>query len=112
MDIFENLTERQQAVYEFIRDKIRNRGYGPTVREIGTEFDINSPNGVVCHLKALEKKGAIKREQNLSRAIELTGRAHRRARPALGRANCRRRAARGRRTIGTSRFRRNVRSQE
>jgi repressor LexA len=71
MDVFENLTERQQAVYEFIRDKIRNRGYGPTVREIGLEFDINSPNGVVCHLKALEKKGAIKREQNLSRAIEL-----------------------------------------
>jgi repressor LexA len=71
MEIFENLTKRQQAVYEFIRDKIRNRGYGPTVREIGLEFDINSPNGVVCHLKALEKKGAIKREQNLSRAIQL-----------------------------------------
>jgi repressor LexA len=72
MDVFENLTERQQAVYDFIRDKIRTRGYGPTVREIGLEFDISSPNGVVCHLKALEKKGAIKREQNLSRAIELT----------------------------------------
>ncbi|HEY4759856.1 MAG TPA: transcriptional repressor LexA [Thermoguttaceae bacterium] len=71
MDLFENLTERQQAVYEFIRDKIRNRGYGPTVREIGQEFDISSPNGVVCHLKALEKKGIIKREQNLSRAIQL-----------------------------------------
>ena len=71
MDLFANLTERQQAVYEFIRDKIRNRGYGPTVREIGYEFDISSPNGVVCHLKALEKKGLIKREQNLSRAIQL-----------------------------------------
>jgi repressor LexA len=71
MDIFENLTDRQQAVYEFIRDKIRHRGYGPTVREIGEEFDIVSPNGVVCHLKALEKKGLITREPNMSRAIQL-----------------------------------------
>jgi repressor LexA len=69
--MFENLTERQMEVYEFIRDKIRNRGYGPTVREIGKEFDISSPNGVVCHLKALEKKGIITRESNLSRAIQL-----------------------------------------
>lgn len=70
-ELFANLTEKQKAVYEFIRDKIRNRGYGPTVREIGTEFDIVSPNGVVCHLKALEKKGMITREANLSRAIQL-----------------------------------------
>ena len=68
----EKLTSRQKAVYEFIRDRIRNRGYGPTVREIGRAFRIASPNGVVCHLKALEKKGIIKREQNLSRAIRLT----------------------------------------
>jgi repressor LexA len=71
MDLFENLTEKQQAVYEFIRDKIRSRGYGPTVREIGQNFGIVSPNGVVCHLKALEKKGLITREANLSRAIQL-----------------------------------------
>lgn len=67
----ETLTERQQAVYEFIRDKIRNRGYGPTVREIGLHFDIRSPNGVMCHLKALERKGLILREPNMSRAIQL-----------------------------------------
>ena len=66
------LTERQREVYEFIRDKIRNRGYGPTVREIGAEFDISSPNGVMCHLKALEKKGLISREPNMSRAITLS----------------------------------------
>jgi repressor LexA len=69
--MFENLTERQMEVYEFIREKIRTRGYGPTVREIGKEFDIASPNGVVCHLKALEKKGIISRESNLSRAIQM-----------------------------------------
>jgi len=66
------LTERQQAIYEFIRDKIRSRGYGPTVREIGDAFEIRSPNGVMCHLRALEKKGLITREANMSRAIQLT----------------------------------------
>ncbi len=65
------LTEKQKAVYEFIRDKIRNRGYGPTVREIGQQFGIRSPNGVMCHLKALEKKRLITREPNMSRAIRL-----------------------------------------
>jgi len=68
---YEALTKKQRAVYQFIRDKIRGRGYGPTVREIGDHFDINSPNGVVCHLKALEKKGFITREPNMSRAIQL-----------------------------------------
>lgn len=71
MGVFENVTKRQRAVYEFIREKIRGRGYGPTVREIGTRFKISSPNGVVCHLKALEKKGLITREPNMSRAIQL-----------------------------------------
>ncbi len=68
---FEKLTERQREVYEFIRGRIRSRGYGPTVREIGLHFDISSPNGVMCHLKALEKKGLIIREPNMSRAIML-----------------------------------------
>lgn len=66
------LTRRQQEIYNFIREQIVNRGYGPTVREIGGHFNIKSPNGVMCHLKALEKKGLITREQNMSRAIQLT----------------------------------------
>ena len=68
----DQLTIRQRDVYEFIADKIINRGYGPTVREIGEKFEISSPNGVMCHLKALEKKGLITREPNMSRAIQLT----------------------------------------
>ena len=72
MSLLDKLTKRQKLVYEFIRDKIRNRGYGPTVREIGDRFEIRSPNGVMCHLRALEKKGLIKREPNMSRAIRLT----------------------------------------
>src|SRR5262245_11345990 len=67
----DTLTKRQREIYEFIRDKIQGRGYGPTVREIGTEVGIKSPNGVMCHLKALQKKGLIKREANMSRAIQL-----------------------------------------
>lgn len=67
-----SLTKKQEQVYEFIKDKIMNRGYGPTVREIGSAFGISSPNGVMCHLKALEKKGLITRESYMSRAIQLT----------------------------------------
>ena len=67
-----SLTARQRDIYEFLKDLILNRGYGPTVREIGSQFGIRSPNGVMCHLKALEKKGLITREPHMSRAIQLT----------------------------------------
>ena len=68
----EQLTQRQQDVYDMIRSLIVSRGYGPTVREIGEHFGIKSPNGVMCHLRALERKGLITRSPNKSRAIELT----------------------------------------
>src|SRR5215470_17865113 len=71
MPDFSQLTERQREIYDFIREKIESRGYGPTVREIGINFKIKSPNGVMCHLKALEKKGLIKREGFSARAIQL-----------------------------------------
>jgi repressor LexA len=67
-----DLTSRQKEVFDFIHEKITVRGYGPTVREIGDNFRISSPNGVMCHLKALEKKGLITREPNMSRAIQIT----------------------------------------
>jgi repressor LexA len=71
MPDFSQLTERQKEIYHFIRQKIESRGYGPTVREIGEAFKIKSPNGVMCHLKALEKKGLITREEHSARAIQL-----------------------------------------
>jgi repressor LexA len=71
MATLESLTDRQLQVYKYIRELIHNRGYGPTVREIKDHFEISSPNGVMCHLKALEKKGVITREAKRSRAIEL-----------------------------------------
>lgn len=66
------LTEKQRQIYEFIRERIENRGYGPSIREICDAFNIKSPNGVMCHLKALVKKGMITRpDKPLARAIQL-----------------------------------------
>lgn len=68
------LTARQREALEYIRRCVRKRGYGPTVREIGDQMGIHSPNGVVGHLTALERKGFIQREANLSRSIMLLDR--------------------------------------
>ena len=57
MPNFSQLTERQREIYDFIRDKIESRGYGPTVREIGLGFRIKSPNGVMCHLRRWKRRG-------------------------------------------------------
>lgn len=63
------LTERQTKILDFIRHSIRMRGYPPTLREIGAEMGIRSTNGVSDHLRALEKKGYLKREDMKSRAL-------------------------------------------
>jgi repressor LexA len=65
----EPLTERQQKVLEFIASSIERRGYPPTLREIGEHMGIRSTNGVNDHLKALEKKGYLEREDLKSRAL-------------------------------------------
>ena len=65
------LTGRQRSIFGFVQGRILARGVPPTVREIGTRFGIRSPNGVVCHLKALEKKGLINRDAALSRGIRV-----------------------------------------
>lgn len=67
--LVDQLTTRQAAVFDFIKDKVQSRGYGPTVREIGEHFKISSPNGVMCHLRALEKKGLMHRVRKHDRAI-------------------------------------------
>lgn len=77
MTINRTLTRRQQDIFDLIRELIIQRGYGPTVREIGHHFGISSPNGVMCHLKALERKGLIVRHAKQSRAIELVDAADR-----------------------------------
>src|SRR5262249_30693843 len=71
MPDFSQLTERQREIYDFIREKIENRGYGPTVREIGEAFKIQSPNGLMCHLRARGKRGSILRRDRSAGATQL-----------------------------------------
>ena len=63
------LTQRQEMILEFIRRSIRDRGYPPTLREIGAQMGIRSTNGVSDHLRALERKGHLRREDMKSRAL-------------------------------------------
>jgi repressor LexA len=63
------LTHRQREILDFISASIVERGFPPTLREIGEHFQIRSTNGVNDHLKALEKKGHLRREDLKSRAM-------------------------------------------
>ena len=65
----QGLTERQHQVLEYIRSSIAHRGYPPTLREIGAHMGIRSTNGVNDHLRALERKGYLTREDMKSRAL-------------------------------------------
>ena len=67
----DKLTERQRSILGFIRSEVEKNGYPPTFREIGKKFGIKSTNGVNATLKALEKKGYLKRHSKLSRGIGL-----------------------------------------
>jgi repressor LexA len=69
----QGLTTRQQMVLDFIRQSITDRGYPPTLREIGARMGIRSTNGVNDHLRALERKGYLTREDMKSRALRPTG---------------------------------------
>ncbi len=68
----QKITKRQQAVLDCIESCIREKGYGPTVREVCTALGLSSPSTVHVHLKALEEKGLIKRDPLKSRSISLT----------------------------------------
>jgi repressor LexA len=65
----QGLTDRQQQVLHYIRQSIHERGYPPTLREIGAHMGIRSTNGVNDHLRALERKGYLTREDMKSRAL-------------------------------------------
>jgi len=65
----QGLTDRQQQVLHYIRQSITERGYPPTLREIGAHMGIRSTNGVNDHLRALERKGYLTREDMKSRAL-------------------------------------------
>jgi repressor LexA len=65
------LTERQKHIISFIRVFTAKTGCAPTVREIGQSFGIKSTNGVSDHLKAIEAKGRLKRNQFMPRGLEV-----------------------------------------
>ena len=65
------LTARQEAILDFIRDRIEVWGYPPTLREIACHFGLRSANGVNDHLNALARKGYIVRDEMKSRAIRI-----------------------------------------
>jgi len=64
------LTPRQREIFNFVREFIKERGYPPSVREIGEHFNIY-PRAAFDHLKALEKKGYLKRRGSMSRGLEV-----------------------------------------
>ena len=80
----EALTQRQQEILDFITASIQERGFPPTLREIGEHFGIRSTNGVNDHLKALEKKGHLRREDLKSRAMRPVKMPAKKKTPALG----------------------------
>ncbi|CAH0121150.1 MULTISPECIES: transcriptional repressor LexA [unclassified Paenibacillus] len=67
------LSNRQQAILEFIRNEVRAKGYPPSVREIGEAVGLASSSTVHGHLDRLEKKGLIRRDPTKPRAIEILG---------------------------------------
>lgn len=69
----QTLTARQQEALDFISACLNDRGFPPTLREIGEHMGIRSTNGVNDHLKALERKGYLVREELKSRALKPVG---------------------------------------
>jgi repressor LexA len=63
------LTERQQQVLDYIRETVHDRGYPPSVREIGEAVGLSSPSTVHSHLSGLVEAGAIVRDPTKPRAI-------------------------------------------
>jgi repressor LexA len=65
------LTARQREILEYIDESMRNRGYPPSVREIGTAVGLTSPSTVHNHLNTLQRLGFIRRNPTKPRAIEV-----------------------------------------
>ncbi len=67
----DRLSKRQTAIYEYICEYTRERGYPPSVREIGAAVGLASPSTVHMHLKVLQERGYIKRDSKKPRTIEV-----------------------------------------
>jgi repressor LexA len=67
----EELTTRQRRILEVIRDAVADRGYPPSIREIGEAVGLTSTSSVHSQLEALQRKGFIRRDPTKPRAIEV-----------------------------------------
>lgn len=67
----DDLPERQRLILQVIEDAVREQGYPPTVREIGSKVGLTSPASVQSHLAALESRGYIRRGASKRRALEV-----------------------------------------
>lgn len=65
------LTPKEQAIFEYIRDNIRSKGYSPSIRDIRTALDIKSTSTVHTYLERLERKGYIHKENGKSRTLRV-----------------------------------------
>jgi repressor LexA len=66
-----NLTKRQQEIFEYVKTYAREHGYPPTVRDIGKAIGLTSSSTVHAHLANLEKLGVLKRDPTKPRALEV-----------------------------------------
>lgn len=69
----DELTARQRSILETIQAVIASRGYPPSMREIGEAVGLTSPSSVKHQLTVLERKGYLRRDPNLPRAMEVVG---------------------------------------
>lgn len=67
----DGLTARQRVILEIIRESITERGYPPSIREIGEQVGLTSPSSVAHQLAGLQRKGYIRRDPNRPRAMEV-----------------------------------------
>lgn len=70
--MYDDLTNRQQEILEYIKRQVQLKGYPPSVREIGKGVGLSSSSTVHAHLSTLEKKGYLRRDPTKPRAIEVT----------------------------------------
>jgi repressor LexA len=67
------LSERQQKILRYIQDYVEERGYPPSIREIGERVGISSTSVVDYNLRALERDGLIRRDREVSRGLGVVG---------------------------------------
>jgi len=66
-----DLTDRQRRILDYMRETVEQRGYPPTVREIGEAVGLVSPSSVAYQMGVLERKGYLRKDPNRPRAVDV-----------------------------------------